>query len=153
MKLLKAVILLLIFSCLGIATSSRAEEKKKIVLVAGTPSHGAGQHEHNAGVLLLKKCLDQISGVEAVAYTNGWPKEANAFAGAATVLLYMDGGDHHPAIQGDHLNQLHEVMKQGAGLLCIHYAVEVPTKPAGSEFLNWIGGYFQTNWSINPTWE
>ncbi|MDB6125940.1 MAG: hypothetical protein JWQ71_4933 [Pedosphaera sp.] len=153
MKLLNVAILLLIVSCFGNATTSRAEEKKKIVLVAGTPSHGPREHEHNAGVLLLKKCLDKVDGVEAVAYTNGWPKEANAFDGAATILLYMDGGDNHLAIKGDHLNQLHEAMKHGAGLLCIHYAVEVPTKPAGSEFLNWIGGYFQTNWSINPTWE
>jgi putative membrane-bound dehydrogenase-like protein len=153
MKLLKTLTLLLIVSCLGIATNSHAEDKKKIVLVAGTPSHGPGQHEHNAGVLLLKKCLDKVSGVEAVAYTNGWPKETNAFDGAATIILYMDGGDHHLAIQGDHLNQLHESMKSGSGLVCLHYAVEVPTKPAGSDFLNWIGGYFQTNWSVNPTWE
>src|SRR3954470_22094307 len=108
MKMLKVTALLLSALLLGITLTARAEDKKKIVLVAGTPSHGPGQHEHNAGVLLLKKCLDKIEGVEAVAYTNGWPKDANAFDGAATILLYMDGGDNHLAIQGDHLNQLNE---------------------------------------------
>src|SRR5262249_50321422 len=43
-------------------------EAKKIVLVAGTPSHGPGDHEFNAGVLLLKKCLDHVPGVMATAY-------------------------------------------------------------------------------------
>jgi hypothetical protein len=30
---------------------------KKIVLVAGTPSHAPGDHEFNAGVQLLHECL------------------------------------------------------------------------------------------------
>lgn len=33
--------------------------RKKVVMVAGTPSHGPGEHEFNAGTLLLKKCLDE----------------------------------------------------------------------------------------------
>jgi putative membrane-bound dehydrogenase-like protein len=152
MKLLKAIALLLIL-CTSTVTNSPAEDKKKIVLVAGTPSHGPGEHEHNAGVLLLKKCLDKVPDVEAIAYTNGWPAEAKAFDGATTILLYMDGGDGHLAIRDHHLDQLNEAMKRGAGLVCLHYAVEVPSNPGGSEFLNWIGGYFQTNWSVNPTWE
>ena len=96
------------------------------MLVAGTPSHGPGEHEHNAGVLLLTKCLTQIPGIQAVAYTNGWPKSANAFDGADAIVLYMDGGDGHLAIQGDHLSQLNVALNRGAGLACILYAVEVP---------------------------
>ncbi|EEF58089.1 PVC-type heme-binding CxxCH protein [Pedosphaera parvula] len=153
MKCLKAIALLLCVFALSKPNNSCAEDKKKIVLVAGTPSHGPREHEHNAGVLLLKKCLDKVPDIEAIAYTNGWPKDAKAFDGAATILLYMDGGDHHLAIQDHHLDQLQEQMKRGCGLVCIHYAVEVPSKPGGMEFLNWIGGYFETNWSVNPNWE
>ncbi|MGA0901236.1 MAG: hypothetical protein ACO3SO_12620, partial [Luteolibacter sp.] len=29
---------------------------KNLLLIAGTKSHGYGSHEHNAGVLLFKKC-------------------------------------------------------------------------------------------------
>ena len=44
-------------------------------------------------------------------------------------------------------------MKKGVGLVCLHYAVE-PTKEAGEkEFLDWIGGCFETDWSVNPTWQ
>ncbi len=39
---------------------------KKIVFIAGNPSHGYAEHEHNAGCLLLAKCLNQenVPGVE-----------------------------------------------------------------------------------------
>lgn len=43
-------------------------------------------------------------------------------------------------------------MKRGVGLALIHYAVE-PTKEKGEkEFLERIGGCFEINWSMNPTW-
>ena len=103
--------------------------------------------------MLLKGCLDKLPGITAVAYTNGWPEDKDAFKDADAVVLYMDGGDNHPAIQDKRLEQLHQVMKRGAGLACLHYAVEVPKDKGGFEFLNWIGGYFETYWSVNPTWE
>lgn len=126
---------------------------RKIVLVAGAPSHNAGEHEYNAGLLLLKKCLDRLPEVETRVYTNGWPAETNAFDAADAIVLFMDGGSRHPAIQDSHLAQLDAAMRRGAGLGCLHYALEVPTYHGGLEFLTWIGGYFETNWSVNPVWE
>jgi type 1 glutamine amidotransferase len=125
---------------------------KKVVLVAGSASHGPGDHEFNAGVQLLHKCLDKVSGVLAVHYLNGWPKDPSAFDNADTILFYMDGGDGHPIIQGDRLLQLNKLAKQGVGIACAHYAVEVPKERGGPELLDWIGGYFETHWSVNPHW-
>ena len=34
----------------------------------------------------------------------------------------------------------------------LHYAVEVPAGKPGDCFLDWIGGYFEMNWSVNPHW-
>ena len=34
-----------------------AAEPAKIVLIAGSPSHGPGDHEYRAGLMLLAKCL------------------------------------------------------------------------------------------------
>ena len=150
-KLFRFALCLAAVAC--VALSAQAQGKKKIVLVAGTPSHGPGDHEHNAGMLLLKKCLDGVAGVDAVVFTNGWPKTENPFAGADAIVLYSDGGPGHMALQGNHLAQLDEAMKRGAGLACLHYAVEVQTNGGGPEFLKWIGGYFEAYWSINPTWE
>src|SRR5690606_27756285 len=45
-----------------------------------------------------------------------------------------------------------QLAQRGVGIVCIHYAVEVPKGPSGEKFLNWIGGYFETDWSVNPHW-
>ena len=125
---------------------------KKIVMVAGRPSHGRGDHEFNAGTKLLKKCLDKLPGVLAVQYGGGWPSDPSAFDNADAILFYMDGGDGHPLIQGDHLIQINKLVKQGVGIACAHYAVEIPKDRGGPELLDWIGGYFEANWSVNPYW-
>ena len=48
--------------------------------------------------------------------------------------------------------QVDALAKKGVGIVCIHYGVEVPKGPSGEKFLDWIGGYFETNWSVNPHW-
>jgi type 1 glutamine amidotransferase len=139
------------------------EDKKKIVLIAGKASHGRKDHEHNAGCLLLEKCLDEnMPAVHATVYRNGWPRERNVcdgdgwprdptvFDNADAIVLYMDGGRGHP-ING-HLEEVDRVMKRGVGLACLHFAVEVPKGRPGNYFLDWIGGYFETHWSVNPFW-
>ena len=50
----------------------------KVVLVAGRPSHGPGEHEFNAGSKLLEACLKQIPGIEPVLVTGGWPADTPA---------------------------------------------------------------------------
>ena len=125
----------------------------KIVLVAGGPSHGPGDHEHRAGCLLLQKCLNTLPGIQAEVHTGGWPKDPAAFDGAAAIVVYSDGGGGHPFIQGNRLQVLEALMNKGVGLGCIHYAVEVPKDRGGKQWLDWIGGYFETDWSVNPFWE
>jgi type 1 glutamine amidotransferase len=126
---------------------------KKIVLIAGRPSHGPGAHEHRAGCLLLQKWLNQVPGITSVVHSNGWPQAADAFDGAAAILFYADGGGGHPAIKPERLKLLGDLMKKGVGLGCVHYAVEVPQDKGGPEFLEWIGGYFEAFWSVNPHWD
>ncbi len=141
--------------CLAIAVAiahvSSLAAEKKIVLIAGGASHGSGDHEHRAGCLLFQKCLNTVPGVKAEVYA-GWPADASAFEGAAAIVIYSDGGGGHPAIQDSRLQQLAAAIKQGAGFGCVHYAVEVPKDKGGQEFLGWIGGYFETDWSVNPFW-
>ncbi|REK19078.1 MAG: DUF1080 domain-containing protein [Planctomycetota bacterium] len=127
--------------------------RKKIVMVAGTPSHAPGDHEFNAGTALLKQCLDEVPGVVATAYYNGWPADPTAFDNADAILLYMDGGGRHPVIQRNRLAEIDQLIKRGVGLCCAHYAVEVPKEKGGPELSNWIGGYYETGFSINPHWD
>ncbi len=136
---------------LSSCASPRAADRK-IVLVAGTPSHGPGEHEYRAGCLLLQKCLAGIPHVETVVYSNGWPADPRAFDGAAAIILSMDGGQGHALIQDDHLQQLAPLMDQGVGLGCIHWAVEPTPAKGEKEMIDWMGGAYEPNWSVNPTW-
>jgi len=137
---------------LAVSKTGAAAMKKKLVMLAGKPSHGPMEHEFNAGTLLLKKCLAGVPGLEVVHYHNGWPNNEKAFQGASGIFLYADGGAGHPFIQQDHLRIIGDLMSRGVGLLCAHFGVEVPKDKGGKQFLNWIGGYYEHQWSCNPMW-
>ncbi|RMG38982.1 MAG: DUF1080 domain-containing protein, partial [Planctomycetota bacterium] len=135
----------------AVPTAAKAPQKKKIVFIAGPRSHGFAAHEHKAGCMLLAKAINEnVPQAEAVVVTNGWPKDSSILDDAASIVVYSDGGGRHPLL--GHLDEVNALMKKGVGLACIHYAVEVPKGPAGEKFLEWIGGYFETNWSVNPHW-
>ncbi len=129
--------------------------RKKVVFIAGTRSHGYFAHEHRAGCLLLADRLnqarvDQGLPVVATVYAEGWPKDPSALDNVDTVVSYCDGGGGH--YLNDHLDEFDELMSAGVGLVCVHYAVEVPKGPSGDHFLKWLGGYFEAFWSVNPHW-
>lgn len=126
--------------------------KKKLYLIAGKKSHAYGQHSFRAGCILLKKRLDAALGdkLETTIIFEGWPKDSNILNDADAICIYSDGGSGHPA--NPHLKQLDALAKKGVGIGMMHYAVEVPKEVAGKEFLDWTGGYFEMNWSVNPHW-
>ncbi|HEX7858811.1 MAG TPA: ThuA domain-containing protein [Verrucomicrobiae bacterium] len=140
---------ILIFALCAVASFGA---DKKIVLLAGSVSHGKGEHEFNAGCQLLKKCLDSVPGIKAEVHQNGWPKDEKAFEGANAIFIYCDGGGGHPFHNPERRKVIADLMKKGVGLGCGHYAVEVPKGETGDAFLDWIGGYFETHWSVNPHW-
>lgn len=45
-----------------------------------------------------------------------------------------------------------EFVKEGVGIICIYYVVEVFKGELGDCFLEWIGGYFEVNWLVNLYW-
>lgn len=122
---------------------------KKVVFVAGGPSHGFMAHDHLAGSKLLAARVSALPGFEAVVYYNHWPQPP-AFDGAAAVVIYADGGEENIALP--HKEQLLELSRKGVGIGFIHYAVEVPKDQAGHAWLDMIGGYFETFHSVNPFW-
>ncbi|MCS5628692.1 MAG: NPCBM/NEW2 domain-containing protein, partial [Planctomycetes bacterium] len=128
-----------------------AAADKTVVFVAGRDSHGFGSHEHGGGCRYLAATLEKgLPGIKTKVHAGGWPKDTSIFDGASAVVLYMDGGGRHPVNR--HLEEVDKLMKKGIGLACIHYAVEVPKGKSGNYFLEWIGGYFETHWSVNPHW-
>lgn len=124
--------------------------KSKIVMVSGQPSHNRGAHEHVAGCLLIADLLNKhVGSVEAVVQ-RGWSESPEVFQNASAIVVYSDGGGGHMIIP--HLDQVADLMKQGIGLAMLHFAVEVPKGKPGDCFLDWIGGYFEMHWSVNPHW-
>jgi type 1 glutamine amidotransferase len=127
--------------------------KKQVLLLAGARSHGFGAHDHTAGCALLAKRINS-SGLPVVAHVHsleqaGWPAPEILVA-ADTIVIYSDGGGGHPF--NAHLDELRTLAGQGTGIVCIHYGVEIPKGDAGDALLNWTGGYFETDWSVNPHW-
>ncbi len=138
--------------CAVAFTGVAEEAKKKVVFLAGAPSHALGEHEHIAGCkLLAAKLSAAMPEIETVVNTGRFPKDESIFDGAASVVVYCDGGQGH--ILNRHLELFDGLMKKGVGLVCIHYAVETVKGPEGDKFLEWMGGYFEPHWSVNPHWK
>ncbi len=127
-------------------------DPNKIVLIAGHRSHGPLEHEFFAGTVILVDLLKQ-NGISPVMVRDGWPKNEQVFEGAKAIVLYMDGGGGHPAITPEHMAIIQKYIDKGVGFVNLHYAVEYPADAAKKGPLAWLGGYYETNWSINPTWE
>jgi hypothetical protein len=142
-----------ILSVLLVCVPGGFSAEKKILLLAGSASHGRGEHEFKAGSHLLQKCLDAVPNVSAEVHTNGWPKDEKAFDGVDAIFIYCDGGEGHPFHRAERREVIGKLMKKGVGLGCAHYAVEVPKGPTGEAFLEWMGGYFEPHWSVNPHWD
>jgi type 1 glutamine amidotransferase len=124
----------------------------KIVLVAGSKSHGPGDHEFFAGSAILMKMLQQTKGVFPVMVRDGWPKDPKTFEGAKAVVFYMDGGGGHPILNGKRKEVVQKLIDNKAGFVNLHYAVEYPKKESDHIF-KWLGGYYETGFSTNPHWD
>jgi len=126
---------------------------KRILIVAGSRSHGPGDHEFFAGSAILVNLLKQTPGVWPIMARDGWPKNEKLFDTADCVVMYMDGGGGHPAInKPERIALIQKQLDRGCGWVNIHYAVEYPVK-VGPTVSAWLGGYYETGFSINPHWD
>jgi hypothetical protein len=119
---------------------------KKIVFVADTAPHGPrGNHEFLAAAVYLARTINaNYPEAYAVVHTmKKWPKDLK-HADAVVVLLNHGGSAVNPAVK--------EAMGRGAGFMAVHYGVEVTKGEQGKHYLDWLGGYFETFWSVNPWW-
>ena len=151
---MRLIIGILLFSLASCSVQKKPNEKtikKKIVLIPGADSHGVGEHEHLGGCQLLARLLNEhVPGVEAIVTEQKWPKDTTVLDDAAAILMYSDGGAGHMVLP--HMEHMDRLMKKGVGLMNMHYAVEIPKENGGDKFMEWVGGYFETYWSVNPFW-
>ena len=151
----------MLLAALACATVAAQAPPKHIVIIAGRASHGPGEHEFRAGSLLLQKALSGVKGITVDVFTEGWPtKDAGGqrvddnapLETADAIFIYADGGAGHPVLKGDRRAVIDARVARGVGLGFGHYGVEVPAGEPGATFQRWIGGYYETNWSVNPMW-
>ena len=153
---------ILLTAVLTLAASLLHAADRKLVMIAGPVSHPPLMHEFKAGSMLLQKRLESVPGLKTVLITNGWPTKLvdgkrvddnSVFEGADAVFIYSDGGANHLAVQKDRLTVLGALAQKGVGIGMAHFAVEVLADKGGPEWLEWIGGYYETKFSCNPIWE
>jgi len=126
---------------------------RKLVLIAGRPSHGPGLHEFRAGNILLEKRLQAVPGLRVELHDQGWVRDEATFADADAVVIFCDGGKGHPAVQDGRLVLLEKMVQRGAGIGMMHFGVEVLAENGGAEFRRWIGGHYEHQFSCNPIWD
>jgi len=129
-----------------------AEEPAKVLFITGPPSHRSGDHEFYAGGWLLARALNEQSGlpVEVDLYRHEWPEDPAVFEDAAAVVVYADGLARHPL--HDHWESIDRRVREGMGVMMMHFAVHVEPGPEGEYFKHWIGGFYETGLSVNPHW-
>ena len=149
----KLILNLCVLSGLVLGATSEAADKAKAVFISGKPSHGRLAHEHRAGNMILAKGLNE-SGlpIEAVLVPHyGYPKDESILNGADTIVIFCTGHGGH--VLNPKLKQFDALMKKGIGVVMIHWATEAIKGDPGNKFLEWMGGYFEGNWSVNPHWD
>ena len=66
-------VLLTILICAGFVF---AEAPKHVLIIAGKPSHGAGEHEFPAGADILARALNESGlNLKTSVHSHSWPKE------------------------------------------------------------------------------
>ena len=120
---------------------------RRIVFIASKADHGPrGNHEFFAGSLYFARRINAFyPRAYAVVYSEDkWPTDLSD-ADAVIVLLNHGG----PAAMDPNIKA---AVGRGAGFMAIHFGVEVDKGAQGQNYIDWMGGYFETFWSVNPWW-
>ena len=127
-----------------------SDAKKKIVFLPGRQSHGWSGHAYNADCKLLAGILNRsVPAIEAVVIEGGWPGDISVLENAAAIVIGCDGN----SLIGSEANwkALGNLAGKGTGIAFLHYSLD-PGKQYGRYLLDWIGGYYEQHWSVNPSW-
>lgn len=133
----------------ALALPAAVSAETRIVFLAGGRSHGPGEHEFNAGCRLLARALNDQSGLDVRAEViNGWPADDAVLDGAKAIVIYADG----TSVVGKGWEKMDALAKKGVGIMFMHYAVHPSAEQGEKYYRPWIGGAFETGWSVNPHW-
>jgi hypothetical protein len=159
-----------------VCLEASAQPSKKIVFIAGPKDHGVpGRHEYEKGLTVLKSCLDQSTQLKSIStqLIVGQGPEVSKLGDVAAIVLYSSGDripkethaifpedattDHktYDAPTMERLMQYDALMKNGVGMVVLHYATWVNNETGRKFFTDWVGGYYEDGYSKvvkDPAW-
>src|SRR5262245_15575432 len=140
-----AVALLITLQFAGLATADD-QPKTRILLIGKDPDHAFGTHMYMHTCGMLAKCLELTPGLEPLV-SKGWPKDEAMLKGVKTIVVYTS-----PAAEllltGPHKDQVDKMMKDGVGLVTIHWASSVNKDnfdKLGPTWMSYLGGTWVSN--------
>ena len=145
--------LIVTVSFLAFASHSACAEPEieaKILLIGKKPDHPWGTHMYMHTSAMLAKCLQNTKGIETVV-AEGWPEDTSVLEGVKTIVVYSSPAAEF-LLDGPGSSELDKMMRNGVGLVTIHWASSVYEKNLdrlGDRWISYMGGVWVTNYGLS----
>jgi type 1 glutamine amidotransferase len=143
---------LLILAALGFLLPATAGGQQspgdttRILLIGHQPDHPWGTHMYLHTCEVLAQSLRRTKGVQAIV-SDRWPKDPEQLQGVKTIVVYSS-----PAaellLEGPQRAEVDRLMKQGVGLVTIHWASSIQQanfERLGKQWMSYLGGTWISN--------
>ena len=134
----------------GHRSAAASETSVKILLIGKEPDHDFGSHMYMHTQTMLAKCLEKTENVQTI-ISQGWPRDSTVLKGVKTIVLYSSPGAEF-LLDGPGSGLLHQMMRNGTGLVTIHWASSVYEKNLnrlGDQWLDYLGGTWVSNYGLS----
>lgn len=147
---------LLFLSVVALATASPsnslAADKTRILLIGKQADHPWSTHMYLHTLTMLGKCLEKTEGVETVV-SDLWPKDPKALTDIKTIVVYSSPGAEL-LLNSPHAKEFDDLMKQGVGLVTIHWASSIyqgNLPKLGEQWMGYLGGTWVSNVGLSTS--
>jgi type 1 glutamine amidotransferase len=133
-------------------SATNPQKHRKIVLIAGSKSHGPGMHEYLKSARLLKVLLDRagLKNVETEVIYDGWPTNVSDLDTADTIVFISDGMQWSPwSFTPERIAAIQKQIDRGCGFMIFHFATYIPYQ-FQQQGLAWAGGYVEYDGPKHP---
>jgi hypothetical protein len=119
------------------------EPKKKLLLIGqGPDGHPVETHEYVAGLRVLGKCLEPMSGLEVstVRADGPWKEGPELIDRADGVVLYLAEGAKWVQADPKRSEAFARLAKRGGGIVALHWALGTREAKPIADFVKLVGG-------------
>ncbi len=129
-----------------VAASGSTHAGTHVLLMGKQPDHPRGTHMYLHTCDVLARCLRQTEGV-TTAVSDGWPQDERLLQDVATIVVYASPAAEM-LLDGPHRNDVDALMREGVGLVTIHWASAVRQDNLarlGDRWMSYLGGTWVSN--------